>query len=99
MKREYRYVVLKKKEIKKYLSLDEQDMLLDVLRAIDAGRHADGKPEMDDSVVVEADWPMFEDTWEQIENWVHEQVATGEMEDIPSNRNTNPPNPINMRHG
>jgi len=48
-------------------------------------------------VVVAHDWPMYEDTWNAIENWVYDQVAIGDLPDTEANRN-NSPQPTN-KHG
>ena len=66
MKREYRYLVLKYKDIKKYLSEAEQATIIELASIVDAGRIADGK-KMVDCVVVERDWPEYEPTWAAIE--------------------------------
>ena len=75
MKRENRYVVIKLKD------LDEigRKILPRLLRI--------NKIRSIECVVVEPDWPMYEDTWTAIENWVHEQVCTGELPDTAANRN------------
>lgn len=73
MERENRYLVLKRKDIDKYLSDEAKEELDNILMAlaiakqpgIDTG--AEGEI---DCVVVEKDWPMYEATWKAIEGWV-----------------------------
>jgi hypothetical protein len=64
--REQRYVVLKVKDIRAYLSDDQIGALQKAGEAIEAGREIDGKAPFR-AVVVEQDWPEFVDTWAAIE--------------------------------
>jgi SET domain-containing protein len=76
MKRENKYLVLKRKDINKYLSNEEKDNLDNILRTISTTKYPDMDPEtyIDlTCVVVEKDWPMYEDTWKSIENWVDKE--------------------------
>ncbi len=98
MKREDRYLVFKMKDVEKYLTTEGINQLMYLELDVTTERKADGKKPLQ-CVVVEKDWPMYEDTWEQIENWVHEQVGSGDLPDNDSNRNTAPRDPRNMRHG
>ena len=66
MEREYRYMVLKYKDMLKHLTEDEQVALIELAKKIDAGRKAEGKEGPFECVVVEADWPEYLDTWSKI---------------------------------
>ena len=98
MKRENRYVVIKRKDIDKYLPDEMRRQLGFIIKAITHKRAIEDKKPID-CVVVESDWPMYEETWQEIEQWVHEQVTIGAIEDTPENRNTATPSPWNMRTG
>ena len=63
--RERRFVVLKNKDIAKYLSNADMLNLNHICIKINEGRFLDGKPEIE-AVVVESDWPEYEPTWEAI---------------------------------
>jgi len=65
MQREMRYLVVKYKDMLKHLSADEQIALIELAKKVGAGRKADGKREME-CVVVEHDWPEYEDVWAMI---------------------------------
>lgn len=65
MEREYRYFVLKIKDIRRHLSKDERRVLLRLASKINAGRINDGKG-MLECVCVESDWPEYEPTWAAI---------------------------------
>ncbi len=69
MKRQNKYLVLKRKEVEKYLSHHELDAFIDAVRTITDLRKIDGKGEKK-YVVVAEDWPMYEQTWKAIEDWV-----------------------------
>jgi hypothetical protein len=64
--RERRFVVLKNKDIAKYLGNADIAALDRVCKKINEGRFRDGRSEMD-AVVVESDWPEYEPTWKAIE--------------------------------
>ncbi len=70
--REIRYLVLKYKDIKKYLSNEEKKQLLSITKKIAAGRVHDNRP-MLDCVVVEKDWPEYTPTWVAIEKRIAEE--------------------------
>lgn len=69
-KRENRYLVLKRKEISKYLSDEAKTELDNILTALAVAKQPDidtgAKAEID-CVVVEKDWPMYEAVWGMIE--------------------------------
>ncbi len=87
MKRENRYIVIKRADAKKHLNATEKDKLAALLASISDGRAIENKGDIE-CVVVEHDWPMFERTWAMIESWVR---------GYPQSR---PPTPKNHRpHG
>lgn len=69
MKREDRYVVLKRSDIQDALTLDEIFDLDELCFKIAARRDDKGKPPLS-CVVVESDWPEYEPTWQAIERRV-----------------------------
>ena len=78
MQRENRYLVLKRKDIDKYLSVGAKKELDNILMAMAIAKQPDidtGTGGEIDCVVVEKDWPMYEQVWELIEQWVDEQQA------------------------
>lgn len=62
MEREFRYLVVKYKDMLRYLSEDDQRALIELTKKVDAGREADGKHFME-CVCVERDWPEYDETW------------------------------------
>ncbi len=74
MKREYRYIIIKVKDAKEYLSESDGEQLDRILNRIDKGRARDGKLPLD-CVVVEHDWPEYEPTWAAIAARVDGGVA------------------------
>ena len=66
MIRDERYLVLKHLDI--LHSLDREDImnLGKIIDKINSYRRQRGKERLD-AVVVESDWPMYEDTWKLIE--------------------------------
>lgn len=64
--REFRYLVLKCKDLNKYLTDEERINLLRLTSKVSRGRCNDGKTQLD-CVVVESDWPEYEPTWKAIE--------------------------------
>ena len=65
MKREYRYMIIKVKDAKKYLNELDGEQIDRILNKIAKGRDGDGKAPLE-CVVVENDWPEYEATWESI---------------------------------
>ena len=65
-RREVRYVVLKNADIMQCLTINELIELRRIQARVAEHRTAIGKPRLD-CVVVEADWPEYEPTWEAIE--------------------------------
>ncbi len=65
MERENRYIVIKAKDADKYLNDLEKDKLAAVCASINDGRAIDNKPEVE-CVVVESDWPEYDQTWRAI---------------------------------
>jgi hypothetical protein len=64
--REFRYLVMKFKDVNKYLTDSEKEILLTLTKRVAEGRCDDGKMPLD-CVVVESDWPEYEPTWAAIE--------------------------------
>jgi hypothetical protein len=64
--REHRYLVVKYKDILKYLCEPNQRQLLELVKVIDFGRELDNRGPLE-CVCVEQDWPEFEPTWKAIE--------------------------------
>ena len=69
MIREYRYTVLKNKDIIHSLDRKEIMQLGKILDKINLFRKKRGKEKID-CVVVEDDWPMYNDVWKMIEEEV-----------------------------
>ena len=65
--REHRYLVIKYKDIERYLGNSMQNDLFYFCSLISEGRITDGK-DLLEAVVVENDWPEYEKVWEMIEN-------------------------------
>jgi len=65
--RENRYLVIKTKDIEKYLSYKQKQELESILFQIRLHRAKDERSELK-CVVVEADWPEYEPTWQAIED-------------------------------
>jgi hypothetical protein len=66
MERENRYVVVKRKDILRYLSAVEEKQLGLLVEKIDEGRKQDNRCVLQ-CVVVESDWPEYEPTWNAVE--------------------------------
>jgi hypothetical protein len=62
--------VLKNKDIAAYLTDEERERLDDICRKINHGRLLDGKDTIQ-CVVVEHDWPEYEEVWAMLEARVH----------------------------
>jgi hypothetical protein len=65
MERQFRYLVMKHKDLSKYLTDTERDVLMLLVKKVSAGRADEGKPWLK-CVVVESDWPEYDETWEKI---------------------------------
>lgn len=65
-RRELRYLVFKLKDIDRYLSPREREMLVSIENKIIAARDKERRPQLS-TVVVERDWPEFEVVWGMIE--------------------------------
>lgn len=64
--REDRYLVMKRSDIEKYLPVDRKKLLDFIASNIRDGITFDGKEPLQ-CVVVEHDWPEYEQTWAAIE--------------------------------
>lgn len=73
MIRENRYLVLKLSDIDKYLNQEDRATLSRICRDIRISRSTANRVADITCVVVEEDWPMYEDTWKAIEEWVDSQ--------------------------
>jgi hypothetical protein len=74
--REVRYYVFKISDMRKYLSAEKQEIINSIAAKITAGRAVDGKDALQ-AVVVEHDWPEYEQVWGMIED------RMGEVQDAP----------------
>ena len=73
--REERYIVIKLKDVDNYLDDNYKDKLVAVCNEIADFRSLDNQEPLN-CVVIEDDWPMYEDTWKAIQ----EYVETGEYQ-------------------
>lgn len=62
MNRENRYLVVKRKDILEHLSASEERQLGLLVEKICEGRKQQGKKDLE-CVVVESDWPEYDETW------------------------------------
>jgi hypothetical protein len=69
MKRENRYIVIKIEDLNALNNQDKVDLQA-VLLKISNLRELKGKKPNKKYVVVSEDWPMYEQTWKAIEEWV-----------------------------
>lgn len=88
MDREKRYVVFKISDIEKYLPKDVKFQLGLIAKGITHNRGVDGRPPLD-CVVVEHDWPMYEQTWTSIEGWVNKLDLESQVREALSNAKQN----------
>lgn len=65
-KREERYYVLKISDMRKYLSREKFEYVGAIAEKLNAGRAVDGKTVLQ-AVVVEHDWPEYEQVWQMIQ--------------------------------
>ena len=75
-KREERYIVLKIKDIDRYLSKHQKDMLKDICQEINGTRVLVKGKSILKCVVVENDWPEYETVWKMIEDRHNNQCNT-----------------------
>ena len=78
MEKEDRYIVIKRSDLKaalaqKLLGSDDAWVLDDILHAIRKVRRQRNKGELK-AVVVESDWPIYEEVWEMLEESVDESI-------------------------
>lgn len=57
---ENRYLTLKLKDVKKYLTRDQQEQLEDLANAVADGRKLEGKDSVE-GIFIEQDWPEYKD--------------------------------------
>lgn len=70
MKRENRYYVAKRKDIDMALNAAEYKIFQVIVNKIQDYREYIEENPNKKYVVVSEDWPMYEDTWKAIEEWV-----------------------------
>jgi len=75
MNLENRYLVLKRSDIEKHISLEAQLTLGHVAQAIEHHRHDEGRKPLK-CVVIESDWPEYESTLSALETRVDAETAT-----------------------
>ena len=78
-KRETRYLVTKYTDIVKYLFEAEQLQYLELAKKVDQGREIATGKGMIEAVVVESDWPMYDDVWATVLAY----AETGEYTTVP----------------
>lgn len=66
MERENRYLVIKFKDAIEALTVEQREALRGIAIAVTAHRLDNGKQPLD-AVIVESDWPEYEQVWEMIE--------------------------------
>lgn len=67
--REHRYYVAKVKDIREYLSSEDEILLINILSRLDHARTIHGKEPLE-CVVIESDWSEYEQVWKMIEERV-----------------------------
>lgn len=76
MIRDYnKYVIIKTKDIDKYLNDSECTELADILNKIYKCRVQDGKKSLQ-AVVIENDWPEYETVWKLVEERVDNEDSS-----------------------
>lgn len=71
IERESRYLVIKFKDAIEALTVEQREALRGIALAVTAHRLKNGKQPLE-AVVVESDWPEYEQTWNMIEARVKE---------------------------
>lgn len=74
MNLENRYLVLKRADIEKYISLSDQLILANIYQAIEYNRHDEERPPLE-CIVIESDWPEYEPTLSALETRVDAATA------------------------
>jgi hypothetical protein len=64
--RDIMYIVFKLKDIGKYLNQEQLEALAEIAHTIEEKRLAEGRGDLE-CVVVEHDWPEYEEIWKMIE--------------------------------
>lgn len=82
-KRERRYAVIKLKDAEKYLSDYRLRQLLDILSEVEASRIDDGKLFLE-CVVVERDWPEYEQVWRMLKQRVTQEAGDANPNNPPA---------------
>lgn len=73
--KEDRYLVMKRSEIESGLDAEQKSILFHLAQKVAAERRSLGKPVLE-CVVVESDWPNYNEVWESVES-----VANGSYQD------------------
>lgn len=82
---EERYIVLKCEDIDR-LSFSERSNLHDLCRAIGRIREARGKNPNKKYIVVSEDWPMYQETVENVLDYAEEQEISGNIAFVESSQ-------------
>ncbi|UZO33335.1 hypothetical protein KEKKGBKC_00065 [Klebsiella phage pR7_1] len=85
MKREDRYVVMKNTDIEEFLSDSDKLVLSAILCKIERFRDGKGKEPIK-AVVVEHDWPEYEQVWKMIETRVDREENNRKFETMLDNK-------------
>ncbi len=72
-----RYLVLKTKDISEILNHEETVALINIRKKIDNARAKQHRDPLE-AVVIEHDWPMYEEVWQLVEDWVQQQKDEGD---------------------
>ncbi|WP_052465136.1 hypothetical protein [Geoalkalibacter subterraneus] len=78
MEREFRYFVLKNKDMLKYLNEEERRLVLELGKKVEAGRKADGRGPFE-CVCIESDWPEYDQAWWSIAARVDRERGIGSL--------------------
>ena len=75
MNLENRYLVFKRADIEKYISLSTQISLANVAKAIEHHHHDEGHSPLE-CIVIESDWPEYKPTLAALEKRVNNEAAS-----------------------
>lgn len=74
-----RYIVFKRKDVDKFFNTTETIALSKLARKLDDKRAEEHREPLE-CVVVEHDWPMYEEVWGLIEDWERDTAYEKELE-------------------
>jgi len=83
MIRENRYLVLKLSDVERLLNSEEKVVLRNITRKVDTSRLLEGKERLG-CVVVEHDWPEYEQVWRMLSERVDREVSRSDMQNCKS---------------